>query len=99
MKCQRCGAAMKQVEKDTSSGRDIREYECPKCSHSDWEDQGEALWQILSDGRERDEAEKINLASARSRDSHTESSESEVKSANSGWGHLRALFAHFFEKK
>jgi DNA-directed RNA polymerase subunit RPC12/RpoP len=99
MKCQRCGAAMNQAGKDTFSGRDIREYECPKCGHSDWEDQGKALWQILSDERERDEAEEINRAPASSRDSHPESSESKARSANSGWGRLRALFAHFFERK
>jgi acetone carboxylase gamma subunit len=44
------------VEKDTSSGRDIREYVCPGCGYSDWEDTGPALWQILSDFREKTEA-------------------------------------------
>jgi hypothetical protein len=40
---------MRLEEKDTSSGRDIREYKCSECGHSDWEDRGPALWQILHD--------------------------------------------------
>jgi hypothetical protein len=46
------------VEKDTSSGRDIREYVCSSCGYSDWEDTGPALWQILSDYREKSETTK-----------------------------------------
>ena len=56
MNCAQCGEAMRMVEKDTSSGRDIREYVCPGCGYSDWEDTGPALWQILSDFREKAEA-------------------------------------------
>ncbi len=87
---------MKPAGKDTSSGRDIREYECSKCGHCDWEDQGEALWQILSNGRERDEAEKIDLASANGRDSAPESCEAEARTARSRLGRLRALIARLF---
>ena len=47
---------MKLTEKDTSSGRDIREYRCSACGYEDWEDRGTALWQILSDAREEAEA-------------------------------------------
>jgi DNA-directed RNA polymerase subunit RPC12/RpoP len=49
MICAKCGATMDLAEKDTSSGRDIREYKCSECGHSDWEDRGPALWQILHD--------------------------------------------------
>ncbi len=52
MTCAKCGATMSLAEKDTSSGRDIREYKCSECGHSDWEDRGPALWQILHDDRE-----------------------------------------------
>jgi hypothetical protein len=62
MQCDKCGSEMHQTEKDTSSGRDIREYVCPQCGHSDWEDRGKALWQILSDAREEDEAARADLA-------------------------------------
>jgi hypothetical protein len=60
MICTRCGDEMRMTEKDTSSGRDIREYLCLGCGYSDWEDNGTALWQILSDDRkdfEDDDAE------------------------------------------
>jgi hypothetical protein len=43
---------MRMTEKDTSSGRDIREYLCDCCGHTDWEERGPALWQILHDDRE-----------------------------------------------
>lgn len=52
MICAECGETMHMTEKDTSSGRDIREYLCPGCGNSDWEDNGVALWQVLSDYNE-----------------------------------------------
>ncbi|MGO9775590.1 MAG: hypothetical protein ACLQGT_15985 [Terracidiphilus sp.] len=63
MICSKCGEEMRMTEKDTSSGRDIREYRCDGCGHSDWEDNGTALWQILHDDREK------FLAAAASRNS------------------------------
>jgi DNA-directed RNA polymerase subunit M/transcription elongation factor TFIIS len=99
MICDKCGIAMHQVEKDTSSGREIREYECPKCGYSDWEDCGKALWQILHDAREEDEAAKANLASANPPDSHPEPSKPERRSASSKWGRLLNVLAWFHKKK
>lgn len=55
MICPRCGVAMRMTEKDTSSGRDIREYVCDICGYRDWEDHGIALWQAISDAREKAE--------------------------------------------
>jgi hypothetical protein len=60
MICSKCGEEMRMTEKDTSSGRDIREYLCDGCGHSDWEERGPALWQILSDDREEERATKAN---------------------------------------
>jgi hypothetical protein len=51
---------MKLAEKDTSSGRDIREYQCTECGYSDWEDRGTALWKVLSDDREEAEAKRAS---------------------------------------
>ena len=64
MNCSKCGEPMRMTEKDTSSGRDIREYACDNCGHTDWEERGPALWQILSDDREEAKAEQA-LADAR----------------------------------
>lgn len=50
MKCRNCGADMHQTEKDTSSGRDIREYECLKCGHSDWADQAKRCGRFCPTG-------------------------------------------------
>lgn len=58
MICVRCGEAMRMTEKDSSSGRDIREYMCDGCGYSDWEDNGVARWQVLSDYRDEEEAER-----------------------------------------
>lgn len=57
MICTKCGAQMHQTDKNTMTGRVIREYECRTCGHSDWEDDGVALWQVMHDAREQDEAE------------------------------------------
>lgn len=57
---------MRLKEKDTSSGSDIREYACPACGYSDWEERGPALWQILSTDREEPKAGKADRAPAAS---------------------------------
>jgi DNA-directed RNA polymerase subunit M/transcription elongation factor TFIIS len=62
MICTKCGALMDQTDKDTSSGRVIREYLCRSCGHTDWEDDGVALWKVLHDAREEDEAERAAQA-------------------------------------
>jgi len=51
MKCPRCGIEMNQEEKDTSSGRDLRTYYCGRCRESHVVDHGEALWKVMSEGR------------------------------------------------
>jgi len=61
MICSKCGEEMRMTEKDTSSGRDIREYLCDSCGHSDWEDNGKALWQILHDDREEARAAQAEI--------------------------------------
>jgi len=58
MVCTQCGALMNQTDKNTMTGRVIREYECRTCGHSDWEDDGVALWQVLHDAHAQDEAER-----------------------------------------
>jgi hypothetical protein len=83
---------MTQTEKDTSSGRDIREYKCSRCGHSDWEDRGRALWQILHDDREEFEASKAILTPTKAPDSQTEAPQPKPHSASSLWGRFRALF-------
>jgi predicted nucleic acid-binding Zn-ribbon protein len=57
MICTKCGALMDQTDKNTMTGRVIREYLCRKCGHTDWEDDGVALWKVLHDAREEDAAE------------------------------------------
>jgi hypothetical protein len=64
MICAKCGVEMDQTDKNTMTGRVIREYECRSCGHTDWEDDGVALWQVLHDAREQDEAEAAGRAAA-----------------------------------
>ena len=52
MICSHCGEEMRMTGKDTSSGRDTREYECSRCGHTDWEDRGSAFWKILTEFNE-----------------------------------------------
>jgi transposase-like protein len=52
MKCPECDIEMKLEEKDTSSGRDMRTYRCPRCQKSEDVDWGIALWKALSDTRD-----------------------------------------------
>jgi hypothetical protein len=90
---------MHQVEKDTSSGRDIREYEC-QCGHSDWEDRGTALWKILSDDREEFEASKASSrAPAEISASAPESAQRSELPASSGWAKFLASLSRLFKRK
>jgi transposase-like protein len=47
--CPDCGIEMDQIEKTTFTGRDMREFQCPRCKRTQIVDYGEALWKILSD--------------------------------------------------
>jgi len=89
MVCSKCGKEMRMTEKDTSSGRDIREYACDNCGHTDWEDRGPALWQILSDDREAAKAEQA-LASAHG--AQTEVTKARRKKASGICRWLKAWF-------
>jgi predicted RNA-binding Zn-ribbon protein involved in translation (DUF1610 family) len=52
--CPDCGVEMEQIERTTFTGRDMREYQCPKCKRTQIVDCGEALWKTLSDARHED---------------------------------------------
>lgn len=54
--CPYCGGRWVQIEKDTSSGQEIREFKCEACGRSEIERRGPALWQVLSDARKRHDA-------------------------------------------
>ncbi|HYL91978.1 MAG TPA: hypothetical protein VEW69_02355 [Alphaproteobacteria bacterium] len=49
--CPDCNLEMDQIERTTFTGRDMREYQCPKCGRKEIVDAGEALWQILSNAK------------------------------------------------
>jgi Zn-finger nucleic acid-binding protein len=55
--CPECRVEMEQIEKTTFTGREIREYQCPKCKRTLILDCGEALWKILSDANKDSSAE------------------------------------------
>jgi ssDNA-binding Zn-finger/Zn-ribbon topoisomerase 1 len=50
--CPDCAIEMVQIEKTTFTGRDMREYQCPKCRRTQIIDNGKALWGILSEANE-----------------------------------------------
>ena len=90
MICTKCGAEMDQTDKNTFTGRVIREYECRKCGHTDWEDDGVALWQVLHDASERDKAEAAARA-ASAADPQPEASQPNPQPPASLWQHLIGL--------
>jgi hypothetical protein len=88
MICAKCGQPMRMTDKNTFTGRDIREYKCDECGHEDWEDRGTALWQILSDDREEFEAAKAAREAVADPDAQSESPQSEAKPAGSRWSRI-----------
>jgi hypothetical protein len=58
MECPVCGQPMRLTDKDTSSGRDMRSYYCDRCKQERIVDNGVALWQVLHDANQANEAEK-----------------------------------------
>ena len=83
MICAKCGAQMHQTDKNTFTGRVIREYECRKCGHTDWEDDGVALWQVLHDAREQEAADAAPCAAGAA---------TRHRAAASFWQRLTGLF-------
>jgi ribosomal protein S27AE len=92
MVCTKCGEEMRMTEKDTSSGRDIREYACDGCGSTDWEVRGPALWQILHDDREEFLAAQANRTSANAPVSQPVIAEHRRVQARSLWKGLLAWF-------
>jgi predicted RNA-binding Zn-ribbon protein involved in translation (DUF1610 family) len=48
-RCPECNGETRQIEKETFSGREMREYQCQGCGWRHIFDLGPALWAILSD--------------------------------------------------
>jgi hypothetical protein len=53
MKCPKCDQEMDLVDKNTFTGEEIREYHCEACDKTVIDRGGIALWQALSDAREK----------------------------------------------
>jgi len=47
-RCPKCGGSVRQVNKDTFSGREMREFECKACGWNHAFDTGPALWTLMS---------------------------------------------------
>ncbi|MFZ1962684.1 MAG: hypothetical protein WAU78_04310 [Roseiarcus sp.] len=52
-RCPRCDGRTRQIDKDTSSGREMREYGCEACGWNHGFDLGVALWKMMSDAKNR----------------------------------------------
>ncbi len=50
--CPDCGGSLSFLEKDTSSGREFREYLCDKCGQVVTLGGDVALWKVLHDANE-----------------------------------------------
>jgi hypothetical protein len=83
---------MDQTDKNTFTGRVIREYLCRKCGHTDWEDDGVALWQVLHDAREEDEAEAAACAPESLTNPQPAAPQSSLKASSSLWQRLIGIF-------
>ncbi len=91
MICAKCGASMNQTDKNSFSGRVIREYAC-SCGHTDWEDEGVALWQVLHDAREQDEAEAAARVAGNVAPSQPDLPQPAPQAPASLWQRLTRLF-------
>ena len=50
--CPKCGGELRFLEKDTSSGREYREYRCKQCGEYVTLGGNVALWQMLHDSNQ-----------------------------------------------
>lgn len=55
--CPQCVGPL-QMHKDTVSGTEYREYDCPECGWSKEEDRGPALWKIIEESSPADKDKK-----------------------------------------
>jgi hypothetical protein len=61
-RCPRCGALVTDVEKDTSSGRELHLFWCSSCQWVDFIDVGIAFWKLLPQGIEEEAAARKEKA-------------------------------------
>jgi len=54
-RCPECGGQIREIDKDTSTGRDIRWYSCRSCNWTEEFDVGIALWKVISLGKQEEE--------------------------------------------
>ena len=94
MICAKCGELMDQTDKNSFSGRVIREYLCRKCGHTDWEDDGVALWQVLHDAREKGETEAAERSTERGSNPQPET----AQPAEAAPATLRQRLSNLFSK-
>jgi hypothetical protein len=92
MICTQCGELMDQTDKNTFTGRVIREYLCRQCGHSDWEDDGVALWQVLHDAHEADEAEAAARGAADAQPSQPDIPQPSKNPSFPPWRRFTGLF-------
>jgi predicted RNA-binding Zn-ribbon protein involved in translation (DUF1610 family) len=63
--CPDCAIEMHQIEKTTFTGRDMREYQCPKCGRKQIVDCGKALWRFCQRRMKTQPRNKENAAICR----------------------------------
>lgn len=51
-RCPECGGETVQIDRDTFSGRDMREFECKQCRWNAVFEFGPALWKVISDAKD-----------------------------------------------
>jgi len=56
--CPKCGGEFHQTDKNTFSGEVWREYTCRQCGFVLEVNDGQALWQVLHDGAQKDRDEQ-----------------------------------------
>jgi hypothetical protein len=83
---------MDQTDKNTFTGRVIREYECRKCGNTDWEDDGIALWQALEDLQEKHDAKATAQATENPAGHQPEALQPARKPPASLWQRFTGLF-------
>jgi acetone carboxylase gamma subunit len=56
--CPKCSGEMHQTDKNTFTGEVWREYTCRQCGFVVDVNEGQALWQVLHDGAQKDRDEQ-----------------------------------------
>lgn len=83
---------MRMTDKNTFTGRDLRDYQCDECGYEDSEDRGVALWVLMSEASRDARMGQGGSGASESTASAVAATAAEPRRGVSLWDRMASLF-------